>query len=85
MNTLIGLAYVAISATLIYLARKTGQSIPFLWAFVAFGVFIISCGLTHFMATLTLWEPMYWLAGGILYITAISSVGNNILDSENVV
>ena len=75
INTLIGLAYVAISATLIYLARKTGQSIPFLWVFVAFGVFIISCGLTHFMAALTLWEPMYWLAGGILYITPISSVG----------
>ena len=46
-NLLIGLAYVAISATLIYLARRGGRSIPFLWAFVAFGIFIISCGVTH--------------------------------------
>jgi hypothetical protein len=43
-NLLIGLAYVAISGTLIHLTRKTGRKIPFLWAFVTFGVFIISCG-----------------------------------------
>src|SRR3954469_17205134 len=47
-DLLIGCAYVAISAMLIYLARKARQDIPFLWAFVAFGVFIISCGVTHF-------------------------------------
>ncbi len=74
-NLLIGLAYVAISGTLIHLTRKTGRRIPFLWAFVAFGVFIISCGATHFMAALTLWEPVYWLAGGVLWVTALASVG----------
>ena len=74
-NLLIGLAYVAISGTLIHLTRKTGRRIPFLWAFVAFGVFIISCGATHFMAALTLWEPVYWMAGGVLWITALASVG----------
>ena len=71
-NLLIGLAYVAISGTLIHLTRKTGRRIPFLWAFVAFGVFIISCGATHFMAALTLWEPVYWMAGGVLWITALA-------------
>ncbi len=74
-NLLIGLAYVAISGTLIHLTRKTGRKIPFLWAFVAFGVFIISCGATHFMAALTLWEPAYWMAGGVLWVTALASVG----------
>lgn len=74
-NLLIGLAYVAISGTLIHMTRKTGRRIPFLWAFVAFGVFIISCGATHFMAALTLWEPVYWLAGGVLWVTALASVG----------
>jgi PAS domain S-box-containing protein len=74
-SLLIGLAYVAISGTLIHLTRKTGRRIPFLWAFVAFGVFIISCGATHFMAALTLWEPVYWLAGGVLWVTALASVG----------
>jgi len=74
----IGIAYVGISITLIVFARRAGRRVPFLWAFVAFGVFIISCGLTHFMAALTLWEPLYWTAGGVKYITAISSVGTAI-------
>ena len=74
-DLLIGLAYVGISGTLIVLARRARHSIPFLWVFVAFGLFIISCGLTHFMAALTLWAPLYWVAGGIKYATALASVG----------
>ena len=74
-DLLIGLAYVGISGTLIVLARRARHSIPFLWVFVAFGLFIISCGLTHFMAALTLWAPLYWVAGGIKYVTALSSIG----------
>lgn len=71
----IGIAYVVISLCLIYLAHRARQSLPFLWAFVAFGIFIVSCGLTHFMAAITLWEPMLWLAGGVKYVTAVASVG----------
>src|SRR3954447_16449915 len=74
----IGLAYVAISLTLIIFAHRAGKRVPFLWAFVAFGVFIISCGLTHFMAAVTLWEPVYWVAGGVKYVTALASVGTAI-------
>jgi hypothetical protein len=43
-DVLIGLSYVAISATLMQLARKATQAMPFLWAVVAFGIFIVSCG-----------------------------------------
>ena len=74
-DLLTGLAYVAISLTLIVLARRAGRNIPFLWAFVAFGIFIIACGMTHFMAVLTLWEPVYWFAGGVKGVTAVASVG----------
>ncbi|MDP9353687.1 MAG: ATP-binding protein [Chloroflexota bacterium] len=74
-DALIGVAYVAISGVLIYLARRAGRSIPFLWAFVAFGIFIVACGLTHFAAAVTVWEPIYWLTGGIKYVTAVVSVG----------
>jgi signal transduction histidine kinase len=74
-DSFIGLAYVVISLCLIYLAQRARESLPFLWAFVAFGVFIVSCGLTPFMAAVTLWEPMYWLAGGVKYVTAVASVG----------
>ncbi len=73
-DSLIALAYVAISATLAYLVHKTRQDIPFHWMFLAFGSFIIACGSTHFMDVWTLWRPNYWLAGGLKLITAVASV-----------
>src|SRR2546423_13145059 len=73
-DTLIDLSYVAISVTLIYLAYKARHDIPFLWTFVAFGVFIIACGATHLMATVTIWVPLYWVAAAMKWVTAIASV-----------
>src|SRR5262249_44756233 len=49
--------------------------IPFQWMVLAFGLFIIACGMTHFMEVLTLWTPLYWLAGDVKVVTAMASVG----------
>src|SRR3954447_11793071 len=46
-DLLIGLSYMAISATLLYLAYKARQALPFHWLFIAFGTFIVACGATH--------------------------------------
>lgn len=73
-DSLIALAYVAISATLAYLVYKTRQEIPFHWMFLAFGSFIIACASTHFMDVWTLWHPTYWLAGLLKVVTSIASV-----------
>ena len=73
-DSLIALAYVAISATLAYLVYKTRQEIPFHWMFLAFGSFIVACGSTHFMEVLTLWHPTYWLSGALKVVTAFASV-----------
>ena len=73
-DLLTGGAYVAISSMLIRLARKAGRGIPFLWALVAFGTFIIACGLGHVAAAFSTWEPIQWVAGGIKYATAAVSV-----------
>lgn len=73
-DSLIALAYVAISATLAYLVYKTRQEIPFHWMFLAFGSFIIACGSTHFMEVWTLWHPTYWLSGALKVVTALASV-----------
>ncbi|WP_202924919.1 ATP-binding protein [Myxacorys almedinensis] len=73
-DSLIALAYVAISATLAYLVYKTRQEIPFHWMFLAFGSFIIACASTHFMDVWTLWHPTYWLSGALKVVTAIASV-----------
>jgi signal transduction histidine kinase len=78
-DSLIALAYVAISATLAYLVYKTRQEIPFHWMFLAFGSFIIACGSTHFMEVWTLWHPTYWLSGAFKVITAIASVTTAII------
>lgn len=70
----IWVAYVAISCTLLYLVWKTRREIPFSWMFLAFGLFIIACGFTHFMEIVVLWKPLYWLSGDVKLVTALASV-----------
>ena len=73
-DLLIGVSYVVISFALAALVHRARREIPFSAAFVAFGLFIITCGLTHFMEIWTLWEPVYWLSGGVKVVTAAASV-----------
>lgn len=73
-DLLIGSCYVAISTTLAYLVYRTRREIPFHWMFLVFGAFIVACGATHFMEVLTLWHPVYWLAGDVKLVTALASV-----------
>src|SRR3954453_13437644 len=70
----IGISYLAISATLAYLVFASRQHIPFGWLFLAFGVFIVACGFTHFMEVVTLWIPIYTVSVAIKVFTASSSV-----------
>src|SRR5262249_8605500 len=72
---LIGVSYLAISLTLAYLVYRARDHIPFQWMVLAFGLFIVACGITHFMEVLTLWTPLYWLAGDVKVLTAMASVG----------
>jgi len=62
-DLLIGFAYFAISFTLAWMVRRSQRDIPFSWMILAFGVFIVACGCTHFMEVITLWKPIYWLSG----------------------
>ena len=77
-DLLIGLAYLAISLTLAFVVYRAHDQIPFQWMVLAFGLFIIACGLTHFMEVITLWTPVYWLSGDIKVVTAMASVGTAI-------
>lgn len=72
-DLLIGIAYLSIPVTLIYFIRKR-RDVPFNWIFVAFGIFILACGATHFMAVWTTWDPVYWLSGGVKVVTAVASI-----------
>lgn len=73
-DTLIGLSYIAISITLVYLVYTTRHDIPFQWIFLAFGMFIIACGTTHLLDVWTIWNPTYWVSASAKFITAIASV-----------
>ena len=73
-DLLIGLAYVSISATLAYLVYRSSREIPFNGVFLAFGLFIVSCGMTHFMEVWVIWEPVYWMSGYVKVVTAAASV-----------
>jgi len=75
----IGLSYIAISVTLLYLVWRARQDVPFSWIFVCFGVFVLACGGTHFMEVWTLWTPLYWLSGAVKFVTATASVLTAIL------
>jgi len=73
-DLLIGLSYVCISATLVYLIHRARRDIPFSWIFLAFGLFIIACAVTHFMGAWTIWNASYWLSGYTKLLTAVVSV-----------
>jgi len=73
-DSLIGMAYFAISVTLAYLVHRAQGDIPFRWIFLAFGLFIIACGGTHFVEALTIWVPVYVFSAAVKIFTALASV-----------
>jgi two-component sensor histidine kinase len=73
-DTLIGIAYFAISVTLSYLIYRGRRDIPFHWMFLAFGIFIIACGGTHFMEVVTVWIPVYVVSAVVKIFTALASL-----------
>jgi signal transduction histidine kinase len=72
-DALIGLAYISIPVTLWLLVRRR-TDLPFNWVFLLFGLFIVSCGFTHFLAIWNVWQPDYWLSGSVKAFTAAASV-----------
>ncbi|MFL6715534.1 MAG: ATP-binding protein [Burkholderiaceae bacterium] len=75
-DALIGIAYIAISFVLYLLVRNI--RLPFSPVFIAFGLFIGLCGITHFMKIWTVWHPDYLLDGVIKVATAAASVATAI-------
>ncbi len=75
-DALIGIAYLGISFVLYLLVRKI--RLPFSPVFIAFGLFIGLCGITHFMKIWTVWHPDYLLDGLVKLATAAASVATAI-------
>jgi len=77
-NGVIALAYISIFATLVYLVRRI-SGMPFQRMYLAFAVFIVSCGFTHIFDIIVIWDPAYWLDGSMRAVTAIASLGTAVL------
>jgi two-component sensor histidine kinase len=73
-DALIALSYFSIPFALLYFVRRR-QDLAFKWIFGLYAAFILSCGLTHALGIWILWQPMYWLDGGVKAVTAFASVG----------
>src|SRR5689334_2773037 len=78
-NGTIGLSYIAISSTLGYLVYTLREQIPFRAMYLAFGAFIVLCGLTHFFDVYVIWRPDYWADGTLRAATAVVSAATAIL------
>jgi two-component sensor histidine kinase len=70
---LIALAYYSIPFALLYFVLRR-RDLAFPGVFLLFGAFILACGTTHLLGIWTLWNPAYWLDGGVKLATAAVSV-----------
>jgi len=71
-DALIATAYLTIPFALVYFARRSPNRSLRLLLYL-FGLFIVSCGLTHALDVWTLWHPTYWLSGGMKALAALAS------------
>jgi two-component system cell cycle sensor histidine kinase/response regulator CckA len=74
-DLLIALAYFSIPAIILYFVRHR-RDVPFPGIFLMFGAFIVACGATHVMGAFTIWQPAYWLSGGMKAFTAVISLAS---------
>lgn len=72
-DVLIGVASFSIPATLgVFLYHR--RDVRFGWAIWMFVLFILLCGVTHFISVLTLWQPYYGLEAAVKVATALASL-----------
>jgi PAS domain S-box-containing protein len=71
-DILTGIAYFSIPVGMFYFAYKR-RDLPFHYVFLLFGIFIMACGATHFLAAYTVFVADYWIEGGVKAFTALIS------------
>ena len=77
-DSLIALSYYAIPLLLVSFMRRR-RDLNFRWIFVAFALFILACGTTHFLEVVTVWHPIYRLEGLVKAVTAAASLATAVL------
>jgi signal transduction histidine kinase len=70
----IAAAYFMIPVVLMYFLRRIRTRISFGWAIALFAAFIVLCGSGHVLDIVTVWNPVYYLQGGVRALTAAVSI-----------
>lgn len=73
-DTFTALAYFVIPI-LLYRFVRARPDIKYPTVFLAFSLFILCCGITHLLATISVWHPIYRLEAVAKVATALVSVG----------
>ena len=71
-DVVIFLSYFSMPLALGYFSYQR-KDFPYRWLLILFAVFIMSCGLTHLMGVVVLWQPLYWLDASLKAMTAVIS------------
>jgi hypothetical protein len=71
-NVVIALACFAIGVMLLMAARS--QPPVARWPRLAAVAFFLTLGLTHILAVVVLWNPIYWVEGGLQALVALAAV-----------
>lgn len=72
-DLIIGSAYLAIPALLIYMRGRSSRDEPN-WLWYASAGFIAACGLTHFLDAWSVWRAQFWLAGAVKLATGAAAI-----------
>ena len=75
---LIALSYFIIPIGLFYIFQKR-KDLEFSWVAILFGIFILSCGITHILDVVTIWDPVYKIDAVARIFTAFASVSTAIV------
>lgn len=75
-DALIALAYFTIPVSMLWVFRRRKVDLPYPWLWVAFVVFIFSCGLTHLAHVAAAWvrSPLLDIHAALGLITAAASI-----------
>jgi Cu+-exporting ATPase len=77
-NGLIAISYASIPVFLVAFTRKR-KDLPFSWALVLFGAFILVCGTTHFVHIVGLWRNVDWWQAAVDSICAVISLATAVV------
>jgi len=77
-NGLIAVSYASIPVFLMIFVRRR-KDIPFSWALLLFGAFILACGTTHLVHVIGIWRPVDWWQGAVDSVCAVISLATAVV------